>query len=206
MRAYAQSSPSWRRASNDSNDSAASSPIGRPPTSYPPSRSKCWSCSSVARRSEPRACPMEFRRLPRPRAGSPTSAASPANPQADHQARSRSDAALNASDMVSRRSSRCGTRRNERNGELLRNEPPPHRLRRIVLAHDKEKQAALRDFAQQSRSPKAMRGRTHGLPQGGTMRKVFRTRLAKLGMLPGMQPLRVLASDPRAIAMLRRAA
>jgi RNA polymerase sigma factor (sigma-70 family) len=39
-----------------------------------------------------------------------------------------------------------------------------------------------------------------------TMRKVFRTRMAKLGILPGMQPLRVVVSAPAAIATLRRAA
>ena len=38
------------------------------------------------------------------------------------------------------------------------------------------------------------------------MRKVFRTRMAKLGILPGMQPLRVIVSGPAAIAELRRAA
>ena len=39
-----------------------------------------------------------------------------------------------------------------------------------------------------------------------TMRKVFRVRMAKLGILPGMQPLRVIVSAPAAIATLRRAA
>jgi DNA-directed RNA polymerase specialized sigma24 family protein len=39
-----------------------------------------------------------------------------------------------------------------------------------------------------------------------TMRKVFRGRMARLGMLPGMQPLRVIVSAPQAIPVLRRAA
>jgi DNA-directed RNA polymerase specialized sigma24 family protein len=38
------------------------------------------------------------------------------------------------------------------------------------------------------------------------MRKAFRTRLAKLGMLPGMLPLRVIASATGAIEALRKAA
>jgi hypothetical protein len=39
-----------------------------------------------------------------------------------------------------------------------------------------------------------------------TMRKVFRARMAELGMLPSMQSLRVIVSAPRAIEMLRMAA
>ena len=40
----------------------------------------------------------------------------------------------------------------------------------------------------------------------GVMRKTFRARMAKLGMLPGMLPLRVIVSAPAAIATLREAA
>jgi RNA polymerase sigma factor (sigma-70 family) len=39
-----------------------------------------------------------------------------------------------------------------------------------------------------------------------TMRKAFRARMARLGMLPDMQPLHVLVSTPGAIPELRRAA
>ncbi len=39
----------------------------------------------------------------------------------------------------------------------------------------------------------------------GTMRNVFRARMARLGMWPGMQPLHLLASTPSAIARLREA-
>ncbi len=38
------------------------------------------------------------------------------------------------------------------------------------------------------------------------MRRIYRARMAKLGMLPGMQPLRVVISNPSAIAVLRQAA
>jgi hypothetical protein len=37
------------------------------------------------------------------------------------------------------------------------------------------------------------------------MRNVFRARMARLGMWPGMQPLHLLASTPSAIARLREA-
>jgi DNA-directed RNA polymerase specialized sigma24 family protein len=40
----------------------------------------------------------------------------------------------------------------------------------------------------------------------GTMRRVYRARLARLGMLPWMVPLRAVASTPDAIATLQRAA
>jgi DNA-directed RNA polymerase specialized sigma24 family protein len=40
----------------------------------------------------------------------------------------------------------------------------------------------------------------------GVMRRAFRARMAKLGILPGMQPLHVLVSEPLAIPTLRRAA
>lgn len=40
----------------------------------------------------------------------------------------------------------------------------------------------------------------------GTMRSVFRARMARLGLLPGMQPLHVIVSVPAAIARLREAA
>jgi DNA-directed RNA polymerase specialized sigma24 family protein len=40
----------------------------------------------------------------------------------------------------------------------------------------------------------------------GVMRRVFRARMAKLGILPGMLPLRVIVSAPSAIAKLRDAA
>jgi DNA-directed RNA polymerase specialized sigma24 family protein len=40
----------------------------------------------------------------------------------------------------------------------------------------------------------------------GTMRRVFRARMARLGLLPGMQPLHVIVSVPAAIARLREAA
>jgi DNA-directed RNA polymerase specialized sigma24 family protein len=40
----------------------------------------------------------------------------------------------------------------------------------------------------------------------GTMRGVFRVRMARLGLLPGMQPLRLIVSEPGAIARLREAA
>jgi RNA polymerase sigma factor (sigma-70 family) len=49
-------------------------------------------------------------------------------------------------------------------------------------------------------SDQAVKGRL------STMRSVFRARMAKLGMLPGMQPLRVIVSAPSAIATLRQAA
>ena len=39
-----------------------------------------------------------------------------------------------------------------------------------------------------------------------TMRKAFRLRMARLGMLPSMQPLQLIVSAPAAIAVLRRAA
>ncbi len=39
-----------------------------------------------------------------------------------------------------------------------------------------------------------------------TMRKVFRERMVELGMLPSMQPLRLIVSRPRAIEKLRMAA
>jgi DNA-directed RNA polymerase specialized sigma24 family protein len=39
-----------------------------------------------------------------------------------------------------------------------------------------------------------------------TMRKVFRARMTKLCMLPGMLPLRLIVSEPAAIPMLRQAA
>jgi hypothetical protein len=38
------------------------------------------------------------------------------------------------------------------------------------------------------------------------MHRIFRTRIAKLGMLPGMTPLRVVVSQPSAISVLRKAA
>ena len=38
------------------------------------------------------------------------------------------------------------------------------------------------------------------------MCRIYRTRMAKLGMLPSAPPLRVVASRPSAIAVLRRAA
>lgn len=47
---------------------------------------------------------------------------------------------------------------------------------------------------------RAVRGRLD------TMRKVFRVRLARLGMLPSTQPLRVILSAPGAITALRQAA
>ena len=40
----------------------------------------------------------------------------------------------------------------------------------------------------------------------GTMRRVFRARMARLGLLPGMQPLHVIVSVPAAIARRREAA
>ena len=40
----------------------------------------------------------------------------------------------------------------------------------------------------------------------GVMRRVFRQRMTKLGILPGMLPLRVIVSAPSAIATLREAA
>jgi RNA polymerase sigma factor (sigma-70 family) len=40
----------------------------------------------------------------------------------------------------------------------------------------------------------------------GVMRRVYRARMATLGMLPGMQPLLVLVSAPGALAMLREVA
>jgi DNA-directed RNA polymerase specialized sigma24 family protein len=46
----------------------------------------------------------------------------------------------------------------------------------------------------------AVRGRV------GTMRQAFRARMASLGLLPWMQPLRVIVSEPSAIASLRQAA
>ena len=38
------------------------------------------------------------------------------------------------------------------------------------------------------------------------MQRIYRSRMAKLGMLPGMKPLRVIVSNPSAIPLLRRAA
>jgi DNA-directed RNA polymerase specialized sigma24 family protein len=38
------------------------------------------------------------------------------------------------------------------------------------------------------------------------MHRIYRTRMAKLGMLPGMTPLRVVVAQPSAISVLRKAA
>jgi DNA-directed RNA polymerase specialized sigma24 family protein len=38
------------------------------------------------------------------------------------------------------------------------------------------------------------------------MKRIFRVRLAELGMIPGMKPLRLIVSEPSAIALLREAA
>ena len=40
----------------------------------------------------------------------------------------------------------------------------------------------------------------------GVMRRAFRSRMARLGIWPGMQPLHLIVSEPGAIAVLRRAA
>jgi FixJ family two-component response regulator len=40
----------------------------------------------------------------------------------------------------------------------------------------------------------------------GVTRRTFRSCMARLGILLGMQPLHVIVSEPRAIATLRRAA
>jgi DNA-directed RNA polymerase specialized sigma24 family protein len=40
----------------------------------------------------------------------------------------------------------------------------------------------------------------------GVMRRTFRSRMARLGIWPGMQPLHLIVSEPGAIAVLRRAA
>jgi hypothetical protein len=38
------------------------------------------------------------------------------------------------------------------------------------------------------------------------MKRIFRVRLAEVGMIPGMKPLRLVVSEPSAIASLREAA
>jgi hypothetical protein len=40
----------------------------------------------------------------------------------------------------------------------------------------------------------------------GTMRDLYRHRMARLGLLPWLQPLHVIVSTPGAIEMLRKAA
>jgi hypothetical protein len=42
--------------------------------------------------------------------------------------------------------------------------------------------------------------------EGVDMRQAFRARMARLGLLPWMQPLRVIDSEASAIASLRQAA